>query len=178
MVDLMVEGKSMTNIRVILAEDHPVIRSHIRRTLQRTQDIVVIGEASDGNEMVEMACDMEPDIVLMDIEMPGLNGIEAANKLHEEGMHMPVLVISSHNDMHLILSLFKLGIAGYIIKEDAPTEIVPAVRAIAEDHSAWISHEIVNSIPAPVKEELIELDANLAQLFSPNQTSLVQNTDK
>lgn len=163
----------MTNIRVILAEDHPVIRSHIRRTLQRTKDIVVIGEASDGNEMVEMASDMEPDVVLLDIEMPGLNGIEAANKLHEEGMHMPVLVISSHNDVHLILSLFKLGIAGYIIKEDAPTEIIPAVRAVADGHSAWISHEVVNSIPAPIKEELIELDQNLVQLFSQDETSQV-----
>jgi DNA-binding NarL/FixJ family response regulator len=142
----------MSRIRVVLADDHPVIRSYLRDVLQKAPDIKVIGEASDGRQMVKMAFDLEPDVVLLDIEMPGLNGVETTHKLHEEGLNVPILVISSHNDIHLITALFQIGIAGYVNKDEALSEIVPAVRAVAEGQSRWLSHQIATSMPTPIKE--------------------------
>jgi DNA-binding NarL/FixJ family response regulator len=147
-------GKNMSRIRVVLADDHPVIRSYLRDVLQKAPDINVIGEASDGRQMVKMACDLEPDVVLLDIEMPGLNGVETTNKLHEEGLDVPILVISSHNDIHLITALFQIGIAGYVNKDEALSEVVPAVRAVAEGRSGWLSHQLATSMPAPTREEI------------------------
>jgi DNA-binding NarL/FixJ family response regulator len=143
----------MSRIRVVLADDHPVIRAYIRRTLQREPDIVVVGEASDGLEVLKLVIDLEPDVVLLDFEMPGLNGIEAAIKIHDEGYAIPIVIISSHNDINLVAALFEYGVAGYVIKDEAQKEIVPAVQAVAQGDSGWVSQDMAQFLPEPAGKE-------------------------
>jgi DNA-binding NarL/FixJ family response regulator len=144
----------MSRIRVVLADDHPVIRAYIRRALQRAPDIVVVGEASDGLEVLKLVCALEPDVVLLDFEMPGLNGIEAANKIHDEGYSMPIVIISSHNDINLVAAMFEYGVSGYVIKDEAQKDIVPAVHAVAHGDSGWVSQDIAKSLPELAHNDL------------------------
>ena len=148
----------MSRIRVVLADDHMIIRSYIRKVLHQAPDIVVVGEASDGPSTIKTACDLKPDVVLLDIEMPGLNGIEATYRLQEQGITAPILMISSHNDSHLIFALFQIGVTGYISKDEVLTQIVPAVRAAAKGHSKLISHKLAPLLPEAVQEELTEIN--------------------
>jgi two-component system, NarL family, response regulator DegU len=158
----------MSQIQVVLADDHPVIRSHLKRILQRDSDIVVIGEASDGLQTMEIVRDLDPDVVILDVEMPGLNGIEATHKLREEGFSASILIITSHNDAHMIFPLFKLGVDGFVVKDEALKQVVPAVRAVADGKTGWVSDEVSKTLPEPVKEELIELDEKVTRRFSRN----------
>jgi DNA-binding NarL/FixJ family response regulator len=156
----------MSRIRVVLADDHPVIRSYMRKALLRDPDIRVVGEASTGTQTVEMVSELEPDVVLLDVEMPGLSGIEVTARLHDQGVEIPILIISSHDDANLILALFQHGIAGYIVKDEAPSQIVPAVRAVTQGHSGWLSAQIAAAMPETTKKELVEQSNYIDQLFS------------
>lgn len=156
----------MSQIQVVLADDHPAIRSHLKRVLQRASDIAVIGEASDGLQTIKIVMDLEPDVVILDFEMPGLNGIETTNKLREEGFSASILIITSHNDAHMIIPLFKLGVDGFVVKDEALRQVVPAVRAVADGKSGWVSEEVARSLPQPLKEELIEFDEKVNHQFS------------
>jgi two-component system, NarL family, response regulator DegU len=156
---VILEVRIMPRIRVVLADDHPIIRSFLRGVLHRTPDIVVVGEASDGPSTIKMTRDLDPDVVLLDLEMPGFNGVEAIYQLQEKGLTTPILMVSSHNDTHLIIALFQIGVTGYIIKDEALTQIVPAVRAAAQGLSNLVSGSLAPSLSEFVQEELTEIQS-------------------
>lgn len=124
-----------TSIAVLLADDHPVVRSGIRSELERHAAINVVGEAVDGNEALRLAETLQPDLILLDISMPGLSGIEVANKLNEmssSGTKLPnwpplVLGLSAHCDKEYVYSLFAAGAKGYLLKDEPPHRIVEGV---------------------------------------------------
>jgi DNA-binding NarL/FixJ family response regulator len=166
----------MSRIRVVLADDHPVIREFLRRVLQQAPDIHVIGEACDGLQMLSLAVDLEPDVVLLDMEMPGLDGIEVTQRIKEKGLTFPILVISSHNDAQFIIALFRMGIAGYLVKEEAPVHVVKAVRAVANGQQGWISNWLAATVTSSMcteapDDELTELDRQVLQMTSHGKTN-------
>ncbi|MDR5709761.1 MAG: response regulator transcription factor [Armatimonadota bacterium] len=118
-------------IRVLIADDHGIVRDGIRMILSSQEDIEVVGEASTGREAVELARRMQPDVVLMDISMPDMNGIEATRRIREEMPSVQVLGLTMHEEENYVFQMLKAGGAGYVLKRAAAEDLVTAVRAAA-----------------------------------------------
>jgi len=101
-------------IRVIVADDHPLLRDAMRNTLAKQEDIEVIGEASDGEEAVKLSSELNPDVVIMDIVMPRLNGIEATKRIRETSSDTAVLILTAYDDDRYVIGLLEAGAAGYL----------------------------------------------------------------
>ncbi|MBI3924440.1 MAG: response regulator transcription factor [Armatimonadetes bacterium] len=118
-------------IRVLIAEDHPIVRSGIRLLLESEEDIVVAGEAANGREAVQMVRSSPPDLVMMDISMPELGGLEATRQIRKDHPFLPILVLTMHEDERYFFQLLNAGANGYVVKGAAPGDLVSAIRAVA-----------------------------------------------
>jgi DNA-binding NarL/FixJ family response regulator len=125
----------MRKIRVLLADDHTVIRTGLRLVLEQEPDLVVVGEAADGRQAVELADSLGPDVVVMDLGMPNLNGIEASRRITEAHPKIGIVVLSMHSDETYVLRALKAGARGYLLKDSASEDLVRAVRAVSERKS-------------------------------------------
>ncbi len=132
----------MSTIRVVIADDHPVVRSGIRDLLERAIDIQVIGEASTGKEALRLVEEMAPDVLLLDMQLPDMKGIEVAQQLQQSESSVKILVLSAHDDPLYIHELMEAGAMGYLVKEEAPQVIVDAVRGIARGEQGWVSRSV------------------------------------
>jgi len=128
--------------RVVLAEDNEIVRTGIRRLLNVAQDIEVIGEARDGVEAIRLVEELSPDILLLDVEMPRLNGIEVAHQVRQMDSPTQVLVLSAYDDLEYIQAMLDNGVAGYLIKDEAPYRIIQAILRIAQGQTGWISPQV------------------------------------
>jgi len=117
-------------IRVLLADDHAVIRDGLKALLQRAADISVVGEADNGRDAVRRSEKLKPDVVVMDLTMPGLNGIDAARLLREKCPATHVVMLSMHSDAEHVFRAFEAGATGFVLKESAGEEVAAAVRAV------------------------------------------------
>lgn len=143
----------MTNInitRIVLADDHDKVRNGIRNLLEHTQDILVVGEASNGAEAVKLVETLSPDILLLDMEMPIMNGTQVAMELKRKELPVKILALSAYDDQQYILSMLSLGAAGYLTKEEVPEILIKAIRGIAQGQQGWISRRAANNIPTGV----------------------------
>ena len=121
----------MKTTRVVLADDHPIVRASIRRLLEKAGDIEVVGEASDGIETLHMVEELAPDVLLLDVEMPGMKGFEVARRLHAAGAPVRILALSAYDDKQYILAMLASGATGYLTKEETPQTIIRAVHEAA-----------------------------------------------
>ena len=121
--------------RVLLADDHAVLREGMRNILESDKDIQVVGEASDGEEAVKLASELKPDVVLMDIVMPKLSGIEATKQIKQENPAINVLILTAYSDIRYILGLLEAGACGYLLKSAHGDEITSAIRAVKSGES-------------------------------------------
>jgi DNA-binding NarL/FixJ family response regulator len=133
-------GENKTS--VILADDHQKIRGIIRDLLNHTNDIVVIGEARDGLEALNMVNDLCPDVLLLDMEMPLMKGVEVAKRLRETASPVHILALSAYDDRQYVLSILNCGASGYLAKEDVPDTLIKAVRGVARGQKGWISQRL------------------------------------
>lgn len=117
------------SIKVILADDHTIIRDGLKLILENHNDINVVAEASDGLQTIQKARDFKPDVILMDISMPNMNGIEATNRIHEENPNIKIVILSMQSTVEDIFRALKAGAIGYLLKESAGSEVVEAVHA-------------------------------------------------
>jgi DNA-binding NarL/FixJ family response regulator len=124
-------------ITVILVEDHVIVRQGLKSLLGAEGDILVVGEAGNGRLGVQMARDLKPDVIVMDIGMPLLNGIEATSQIMAEDSTAKVLILSSHSDDEYVHKLAEAGAAGYLIKQAAATELINAVRQVAKGNAYY-----------------------------------------
>jgi DNA-binding NarL/FixJ family response regulator len=128
---------SVDVIRVVLAGDHAVVRAGLKSVLQSARDIEVVGEASDGNEAVAMAERLEPDVMVMDLTMPELDGAAVTKAIVEAKLPTRVLVLTMHAEEDSVVPVMEAGAAGYLLKTDADKELVDAVRAVAHGE-LWV----------------------------------------
>ncbi len=134
-------------ISILIADDHPLMRKALRVTLENEPDIVISGEAADGQEAVELAGRLCPDLIIMDVTMPKLNGIEATRKVKKENPNIAVLALTVHDDTEHIMGMLDAGAAGYVTKSIFDEELVKSVRAV-------VSGETV--IGPPVLKEVLQ----------------------
>jgi DNA-binding NarL/FixJ family response regulator len=118
-------------IRVLIAEDHLMVRAGIRALLEKAGDIYVLGEASNGQEAIEMAEQLKPDVLIMDIMMPRLNGIQAAENIRDLKLPTQVLLLSMYSDEGFVHQALQYGVKGYVLKSSVSDELLWAVRAVA-----------------------------------------------
>jgi DNA-binding NarL/FixJ family response regulator len=136
----------MAVTRVILAEDNKNIRAGIRRLLTRARDIEVVGEAENGIDTLKLVNELNPDVLLLDVEMPLLNGIEVTQRMLKRKSTAHILVLSSYDDREYIQAMLANGVSGYLIKDEAPRRILEAVRGVARGETGWFSSQVSNQI--------------------------------
>jgi len=137
---------------IVVADDHKIVREGLVRLLEEREDYTVVGEASDGEEAVQMVLDKKPDVVIMDIWMPRLGGIDATRRISKKGSSAKVLVLSMHESRTYVEEVLRAGAAGYIVKNSAPEDLMEAIDAVcagASYLSPAITQQVVDAIARP-----------------------------
>src|SRR5438552_7150856 len=143
----------MSNIRVLLADDHTVVRQGLRALLQSERDIEIVGEAGTGRQAVRLAKTLKPDVVVMDIAMPQLNGLEASRQISKQEPSSRVLILTSYSDDEYVQRLTEVGAVGYVLKQAAVTDLVRAIRE-ANKGNAFLSPAISKRLIAHCRETM------------------------
>jgi DNA-binding NarL/FixJ family response regulator len=162
----------MNRIRVLLADDHTLVRAGIRGLLQGLAGVEVVGEAADGREALRLAEALRPDVVLLDVSMPGLNGLEVAGRLATFDPSIRVLILSMHSSEEYVLRALRAGCAGYLLKCSAVSELEVAVRAVARGDtylSPAVSKQVVDDYVGRTGGATDPIDA-----LTPRQREVLQ----
>ena len=140
------------SVRVLIAEDHPLFREGMRGRLDRVADVAVVGEAASGEEAVELANKLEPDVILMDIKMPGLNGIEATREIQRANPQIGILVLTMFEDDDSVFAAMRAGAKGYLLKDSGGEGVVHAIRAVASGEAVFgpgVAERMIGFFSAP-----------------------------
>jgi two-component system response regulator NreC len=163
---------SIKKIKVIIADDHVMVRQGFMVLLNAQPDIEVIGEAADGNEMVELAENLRPDVVLADISMPNLNGIEATKLIHQRYPDMPVVMITIHTSSSYVIRALRNGARGYVVKNDDFQHVIQAIKTVSLGQrylSSQVSEQIIDAVISGTS-----LDYNLDERISIREREILQ----
>jgi DNA-binding NarL/FixJ family response regulator len=172
----------MDKIRILLADDHVVVRQGTRELLEREGDLEVVAEAGDGEEAVRLANSQRPDVAIMDISMPKLNGIEATRQIKAIQPGTAVLVLTAYDDDQYIFALLEAGAAGYLLKNVRAEELVDAVRAVHAGESVLhptVARKVINRFARPkmereaksIVEQLTERELDVLKLAAKGMTN-------
>ena len=142
----------MPKIRVLIADDHALVRDGIKALLRLTDDIEVIGEATDGRQAIDQCRELNPDVVLMDIAMPGLGGLEATLELKRESPKTRVLVLTQYDDPEYVRRFLKIGVAGYVLKRMLGSDLASAIRSVAQGGLVLDPHVAMAAMQRPPRE--------------------------
>ena len=148
----------MEQIRLVLAEDHPIMRQGLRYVLSQEPDLIVVGEAARGEEALRLATQLLPDVLLLDIELEGMSGLDVARRLRASGSPVRVLAFSAHDDMEYIMGLLDAGAAGYLLKDDPPQALLEAVRGVARGEVGWLSRRVARKVMLRVGSGRLKAD--------------------
>src|SRR5215216_2358392 len=145
--------KTEKQIKVLIVDDHSGVRTGIKNLLQSAKDMVIVGEGGNGAEAIELAATRNPDIVLLDIELPDQRGDAVMRHIHNTQPDMKVLAVSSYSDRDYILGMLENGAAGYITKDEAPMMLLDAIRSIINKGKSWFSPRAIKNSGFPSIEE-------------------------
>lgn len=173
------EQLSAEQITLLLVDDHPVVRKGTRELLEGEADMLVLGEAENGEEAVQKAQELRPAVILMDVSMPGMNGIEATKLIKASMPQVGVLVLTSYDDDAYVFALLEAGAAGYLLKNAAEDELLGAVRAVAAGESALtpaVARKVLarfsaQSSPTPVDETLSPRELEVLRVAAAGLTN-------
>lgn len=161
-------------IRVLIAEDHLMVRAGIRALLEKAGDIHVLGEASNGQEAIEMTEALKPDVLIMDIMMPRLNGIQAAENIHEMKLPTHILLLSMYSDEGFVHQALQNGVKGYVLKSSVSDELLWAVRAVASGKT-YLSNPISEIVVEGVINPHSALqNGDPLSILSPREKEILQ----
>ena len=156
---------SMGTIKVLLVDDHVILREGIRALLALYKDIEVVGEAGDGLDAIERTKELSPDVVLMDIAMPNLDGLEATRRIKDRFKGVKVLILTQHENREYVFPILKAGADGYVLKKAAGTELISAIRAVNEGGTF-----LYPSVAKAVVEDYLRPDGTISDRRHPKLT--------
>ncbi|OFV99974.1 MAG: DNA-binding response regulator, partial [Acidobacteria bacterium RIFCSPLOWO2_12_FULL_54_10] len=170
------------SIRILLADDHQIVRQGLRRILEENPEMEVVGEASDGRQAVQMALESKPQVIVMDLSMPQLNGMEAIRQLSKRLPSAKVLVLSMYSDESYVVQVLEAGATGYLLKDSADTDLMQAVLAVHNGKSFFsplISRILLDEYVRQLQEKgisdryelLTEREREILQLIAEGKTS-------
>jgi DNA-binding NarL/FixJ family response regulator len=159
----------MKKIKILLAEDHTIVRQGIRLLLESHGGFEVVAEVSDGREAVRKAGEQKPDIVLMDISMPILNGLTATSQIVKQYPNIKVLILTMHEDHETVRQVLKAGAAGYIVKKSAADDLFDAIEAVCGEEAFFSP-----SISRILLDEYMSTSEETEQILSPRETEILQ----
>lgn len=162
----------MNRIRIVLADDHILLRAGLLKLVEAIDGVTVVGEASDGMALIELAFEQQPDLVLMDIAMPGLNGLEAAARLARSMPRVKVLILSMHQNEEYVRQALKSGASGYLLKDAAPVELELAIRSVLRGE-VYLSPAVSKGVVSDYVQRLRAEPATGTGL-TPRQTEVLQ----
>jgi two-component system response regulator DegU len=154
----------MSLITVVVVDDHPVVRAGARVVLDATPDLTVVAEGSSGAEALRLVAQHRPDVLVLDVSLPDLNGVEVARRLRDTGSTTAILVLTIHNDYQTVLGLLESGATGYILKDEALETLASAVRAVCRGET-WLSPTVTQQVvrhvvgrpPVPSESSILPL---------------------
>lgn len=164
-------------IRIILADDHNILRDGLRNVIEKISNLKVIAEAHDGREAVKLCKKLIPDVVVMDVSMPGLNGIEATKQIVKLDKDIKIIALSMHSNKQFIIGMLKAGAYGYILKDSDSDELITAIKTVARNQkyvSQKISGIIINEFMTSIPEEdsnLTQREKEIVQLLAEGKSS-------
>jgi DNA-binding NarL/FixJ family response regulator len=166
----------MDQIRVLIVDDHALFRDGLRAMIEATEEIILIGEAGSGQEAISLASDLQPDVILMDIQMPGIDGIEATRQIITMSPHISILVVSMLEDDYSVFAAMRAGAKGYILKGAKHTDILRAIKVVTDGEAIFSPgiairlmeyfHKMQPVVPKQVFPELSEREREVLQLIS------------
>ncbi|GAB4545101.1 MAG: response regulator transcription factor [Anaerolineae bacterium] len=160
------------SVRILVADDHGVLRAGLHVLLNAVPDFEVVGEAADGYQVLALVDDLQPDVVVLDINMPGPDGIEVTRRLKENSPHIHVLILTVHEDDGLLLAAIRAGASGYIVKRAVGTELVDAIYAVCRQelyvHPAMTRALLGDLQPSLISEQLP------AETLTPRETEVLR----
>lgn len=133
------------NTTVVVVDDHKIMRDGLRNILENESNIEIIGEADNGRDAVKLILEKKPDIAIMDIGMPEMNGVEATRQIVKESSDVKIIALSMHYDMQFVQGMIKAGAKGYLLKDCAGAELISAIKTVSKDNT-YICQEITNSL--------------------------------
>jgi two-component system, NarL family, response regulator NreC len=164
----------MSAIRILLADDHVVMRSGLRLLLERQPNLQVIGEAADGQEAVRLAAAEQPEVVIMDIAMPHLNGVEATRQIVTRNPETAVVILSMHSDESYVLRSLKAGARAYLLKDSAEADLIAAIRAI-QGGKSFFSPGVRRILTEDYVHQLAKLGVEDSyELLTPREREILQ----
>mgnify|MGYP000636773528 CR=1 FL=1 len=159
-------------VSVLLADDHALMRAGLRKLLESLPDVEVVGEADDGQAAIALAGQLRPDLVLMDIAMPGLNGLEAAARLTKAYPQTRVLILSMHQNEDYVRQALRAGAAGYVLKDAAPAELELALKTVVRGDS-WLSPAVSKGVMSDYVQRLRD-EESPGNALTPRQREVLQ----
>ena len=164
----------MRSIRIVLADDHALVRAGIRALVQSVREFEVVGEAGDGREALQLAKTLQPDVMLLDVAMPELNGLDAIPRILKQNAKIAVIVLSMHASREYVLRAVQAGAAGYVLKNAAVDELENAIRAVARGNkylTPAISAQIIEGVGNDALESLTQRQREILQLIAEGRTT-------
>ena len=160
-------------IRILLADDHQITRHGLKSLLNQQKNMTVIGEAENGRQAVRLALEQKPDIIVMDISMPELNGIEATRQIKAELPETKIIALSMYSDKRYIAGMLKAGVSGYLLKNCAFDELIAAISAVTKNQN-YLSQAIANTVMQDYASILAGSDTSLAAQLSAREREVLQ----
>ena len=164
----------MKKVRILLADDHTVMRAGLRALLERQPNLEVVGEAEDGRQAVEFASSHVPDVVVMDIAMPNLNGVEATRRMVSKQLTISVVILSMYSDESYVMRALEAGARAYLLKDSAVTDLIRAIEAVSQGKSFFspkISRILAEEYVRALKQKGV---ADSYELLTPREREILQ----
>jgi DNA-binding NarL/FixJ family response regulator len=160
-------------ITILVADDHKILRQGLRTLLAKEPDLQVVAEAEDGRNAVRLVRELSPQVVIMDVGMPDLNGIEATRQILQESPETKIIALSMHSDRRFVTNMIKAGASGYLLKDSAFEELATAIRVVMA-HKTYLSHEIAHVVVKDYVQRGSKDDPSAFSVLSPREREVLQ----